>query len=95
MVLMTLICEMFWSLAISFLLYEFGERTCNEFNEFSNGIGQLNWHLFPIEIQRMLPTVLSVAQQPVLIRGFGNFAYLRESFKRVCPVRIMTAIDDL
>lgn len=85
MVLMTVICEMFWSFVLSFIYYEFGEKTSNGFSEFSDGICQINWHSFPIEIQRMMPTVMNVAHQPVLIRGFGILPYLRESSKIVCP----------
>lgn len=62
---------------------EMGERMCNAFDEVIEVIDQLNYYLFPRPIQRMLPTVMLYARQPVSIQGYGNILCVREVFKNV------------
>lgn len=82
-VLMTLFGEMFWSVTCIFLYCEFGDRVTNEFEELNDAIDQLKWYDFPIEIQRMMPIIMILAQKPVEIRGYGNIACARHVFLKV------------
>lgn len=64
---------------------EMGERLGNLFIKFDVEIGQMNWYLFPIDIQKVLPIVMINTQQPVLIEFFGSIACTRSQFKKVNP----------
>lgn len=44
---------------------------------------QCNWHLFPIEIQRMLVIVMTNTQRPSTVHGFANTFCTRDAFKGV------------
>lgn len=39
-----------------------------------------------MDVQKMLPTIVMCAQQPVIIVGFGNILCTREVFKNVNPI---------
>lgn len=73
----------FWTFALIFFFCELGEMVTNQFNQFSDVLGQSSWYLFPIELQRMLVTAIVNAQEPVIIRGFGNTMCTRDAFKLV------------
>lgn len=51
--------------------------------ELNDEIYQCDWYLFPYHIQRMLPMILINTQQRVVLQGFGNIVFLRETFKEV------------
>lgn len=46
-------------------------------------IDALDWYIFPIEMQKMLPTILIEAQQLVALECFGSILCSREVFKQV------------
>lgn len=69
-----------------FIYCEFGERVTSEFNELDDMIGQLNWYLCPLEIQRILPFVIKNTQKPIVIQAFRQFFCTREEFKAVSSV---------
>lgn len=52
---------------IILLFSELGQRFSNSFIEIDDAIGQLDWYLFPIGIQRLLPITIMNVQQPVVI----------------------------
>lgn len=62
---------------------EFGQRITNRYEEIDYQIKAFDWYLFPYEIQKMLPTILSTTQQPVELECFGSFTVVREFFKKV------------
>lgn len=66
-----------------FMICELGQRVNLAFSECNEMINQFEWYLFPYEIQRMLPTILSRAQQTVDIRCFGSISPGRETFQYV------------
>lgn len=74
----------YWSFRILYLYCESGQRVTNRFSEFHNELCRCDWHLFPIEVQRMLVIVMSNTQQPTTIQGYGNIMCTRNSFKKVC-----------
>lgn len=71
------------TLGAVFMITELGQRTTNVFSEIDDMICQWDWYSFPIELKRMLPTFLNVAQHPVEIPCFGSSTCSRETFKKV------------
>lgn len=70
------------------LMYsDFGERISGGFEEIHSAIEECDWYLFPIQIQRMLLTIM-IADEAVVVHGFPNVVLTRESFKKVLFVVI-------
>lgn len=59
------------------------QRFCDALNEMDDDIGQLDWYLYPAEIQRLLLIIVENSQQPVIVKCFGSNACNRETFKKV------------
>lgn len=53
------------------------------FEKIEDTIILLDWYLFPSELQRALPTVVQSAQEPSVIKCFGNVSCARQQFKKV------------
>ena len=75
--------EVFCAFGFVFVACELGQRISDAFNELSDVIGRFNWYTFSVEVQHILPTIILVAQQPVVISCFGSVLCLREAFKKV------------
>lgn len=73
------------SLILGFLFTacEIGERLSDMFDEIGYEVDKFNWYLFPVEIQRMMPTILIGVQRPIVVGCFGIFSCSREQFKMV------------
>lgn len=69
--------------ATVFISCELGQRMSDSFDKINFTIDQLDWYLFPIKIQRMLPMIIEIAQEPVELECFGSIACIREVFKNV------------
>lgn len=82
--------EGFWAFAFVVFFCEFGHRVFNAFDDLNIAIDQFDWFLFPIEIQKMLPLVMSGCQKPCCIKGFGDFLCIRDTSKKVKPLAQMT-----
>lgn len=74
---------MFWAFMQIFLFCDFGQKVTDQFSEIDDMIYFSDWYTFPKEIQRILPTVLMTAQQPVILEGFANLKCTREAFNKV------------
>ena len=74
---------MLWSFAIIFFFCEFGEKVNNQFERFNDELCQLNWYLYPNNIQRLLLIFTTGVQQPVYLCGYGNIVCTRDSFEKV------------
>lgn len=83
MILVNPLCEMCWSFALIFFVCEFGHKISDKFDEFGYEISQLDWYLFSLEIQKMLPFFLIVADRPPDLNVFGDVSCGREDFKMV------------
>lgn len=77
------IFELFVSLGMVFISCELAGRLSNKFEEICSDFEQINWYLFPLEMQKFLPFVLENAQKPVDFECFGSIPCDRETFKRV------------
>lgn len=74
---------MFWSFALVYAFCEMGENVTNQFNEFEKELGQSDWYIFSMKLQRIYIIVLANAEQPKTVHGFGNIMCLREYMKKV------------
>lgn len=77
------LCEFGYAFGLVLISCELGQRMTNAFEKFEVVICELDWLLFPVKLQQMLPPLLIIAQQPVRLECFGSNACVRESFKKV------------
>ena len=77
------ILELEGSFILVFITCEIFGKISNDFDTISDIMDQFKWYLFPVEVQRILPTILMHAQQPVNINCFGSIPCNRETFKQV------------
>lgn len=73
-------------LALVLWLYvfcEFGQQTTQCFDDLHGTVFGMDWYLLPIEMQKTIPMIISMAQKEVHIQGFGNFHSTREVFMKV------------
>lgn len=73
----------FWAVILVPFSCEFGQRLSEAFGEIEKVLVQLNWYLLPIEVQRMLPTIIIFSQKPLYVRFFGSISCHREQFQKV------------
>ena len=66
-----------------FVTCELAGRMSNEFDDINDSIGQFDWHSFPLKMQKILPTIIQNAQQPVGFECFGSVMCNRETFQKV------------
>lgn len=62
---------------------EVGQQITDTFNDINDKFEQLDWYLLPIEVQRMLPTILVGLQKPIVLGCFGIVSGSRDQFKKV------------
>lgn len=60
-----------------------GERISGSFGEIENVVNEMDWHLFPIQTQRLMLMLLMGTQRPVTFMGYGNFPAKRITMKSV------------
>lgn len=75
--------EVIYAFGVLLITSELGQRMNAAFVECSQMVTQFDWHLFPADIQRMLPTIIHFTQQSIEIKCFGNVACDRDTFKSV------------
>lgn len=83
------IAEVFHALFTVGLACEFGEQGCEMFFAVDYTIDEIDWYLYPTEIQRMLPAIMIVAQRPIYMQLFGSVTASRETFQRVRTTDVM------
>lgn len=66
-----------------FLFCEYGQICCNGFEEIDEMIYQTDWYTLPLDLQKFWPIVINNTQQPVIITGYANVEYTRETFDSV------------
>lgn len=72
-----------YAFGVVFITCELGQRMADAFSEIDDEIDRLDWHLFPPEIQQLMPTIMMATQQEVLLECFGSINGTRETFKNV------------
>lgn len=83
MPLLVLIVNGIFAFTTVFIACELGEGMIEAFDEIDSTIDQLNWYLFPIEFQQILPMIIVNAQQLIEMECFGSIACTRDVFKNV------------
>lgn len=81
--LLSLLSQVSFTFAFIFLCFEIGEKIKNLFHQIDCAMEETNWYRFPIEMQRMLPTIVNLIQDPVILYGFGGIQCNRNQFKKV------------
>lgn len=72
-----------FSFGVVFVTCDLGQRLTDAFDEICDDIVALKWNRFPLQIQRLLPTILIGTQSPVVLDCFGSISVLRDTFKKV------------
>lgn len=83
MVLSELIVNAVYGFGVIFIACELCQRGCDGFNELDYLIGQFDWYLFPQRINRLMPTIIFMAQEKLGFRCFGSILCDRDTFKEV------------
>lgn len=78
---------MLQSFGLIFFFCEFGSQISGQFEELADVIYQSAWYSYPVNVQRLLPTILVAAQDPFIVSGFGNVLCTREAFINVSSHR--------
>lgn len=80
---LVMIVTMFYSFPFNFAFCNYGEYLAHRFELVAEEICKIDWYLLPLGMQQMLIVVNANAQQPTVIRGYGNITCTRETLKRV------------
>lgn len=81
--IISLVSQVFWSIALISIYCEFGERVSIGFNQSYRVICQFQWYSFPMRMKKSVLIVLAVAQQPHELRSFAICSCAREPLKNV------------
>lgn len=73
----------FWSFFFVTIFCMLGEMVTNQFNRFHEEMCQLNWYLYPLEMQGLYLIFIAHTQHPAAIYGYGNIVCARGTFKAV------------
>lgn len=73
-----------WSSSLTFIPCELSERISIAYFEVCDAVDELDWYLFPIEMQKLVPIVMVNSQAPIALRCFGSVFCGRDVFKKVC-----------
>lgn len=61
----------------------FGDEVNTQYENIQNEIYDCDWLEYPLKVQKLIPTILIVAEKPVYIQGFMNVRCTRESIRKV------------
>lgn len=64
------------------IICEMGQRMSYAFDEIGDMIWHLDWYSYSNKLQRMLPTVMMAAKQPVAVKFFGSLSCSRDSLQK-------------
>lgn len=83
MPLLLLIVSGTFATVLVFLVCEIGQKIGEAFDKIDFTLNKIDYYLLPIEIKRMLPIIIAIAQQPVELECFGSIICTRDVFKNV------------
>lgn len=83
LLLLVTITEVFHAFFTVGLACEMGERVCGMFGSIEETMDEIDWYLYPIEVQRMLPAIMMVAQKSIYVEFFASATASRETFSKV------------
>lgn len=82
--MMTIVFVLLWTSVLNFLVCELGQWVTNRYDQLGDELIACDWHLLPIEIQRLYLIFLLNTQQPVHIECYGGIQCSRDTLKKVC-----------
>lgn len=71
-----------WVIAFLFFYCYSGDFVTTHFKSINDTMWRCEWYFYSKKIQRLLPFMIMMAQNPVYLRGFGNIRCTLETFKR-------------
>lgn len=77
------IVQVVWSLSLAFVPCEIGERLTAAFIAIFEDLCALDWYMYPIEMQKVLPLIMLNAHELITIECFGEISCTRDVFKSV------------
>lgn len=83
MMLMMTVAYAMYAFGFVFIVCEIAQRVCDTLNGLDRVIGQMDWYLYPNEIQKFLPLILLMVQKPFELRCLGSMECGRELYKKV------------
>lgn len=83
MAVVILVARVIYGFGLIFIYCEIGNNISVQFGAINDALYDLDWNTFPVEIGRMMPTILIVSQQPQQLTAFGGTQSSRDTFKRV------------
>lgn len=72
-----------------FIIGEPGYFCVKQFEMFDDELGQCDWYLLTIELQRMYMILLSETQNPKKISSYGGIACDRNTSKKVLGIKTL------
>lgn len=72
-----------WVLGLVFISCEIGQQLTNLFEDINDRFDRLNWYLFPLKVQQLLPVVMINIQEPIVFQCFGMINGSRDQFQKV------------
>lgn len=76
------LCLMYVLVYIGFMCF-FGDEVTNGFEVINDSVYQCSWNEFPLELQKLLPTMMIIAQNLVYVHGYMNTKCTREVLQKV------------
>lgn len=61
----------------------FGDRVTQRFEDVSDSVYLISWHLLPLNTQSQLPMIISQAQKKVYVSGYADIHSTRQMFTKV------------
>lgn len=86
------VLELVYVFCLHFFYCEFGNQLESKFDEINEALYESDWTSYPAEVQRMMPVILLVSQQPVQLFAYGNYPCSRETFKKVIRKMFMVRL---
>lgn len=81
-ILRSLLCVT-WAFVLVFSCCELGHKLSDAFDRIDDLLYRIDWYLFPMKIQKMLPIIMLNTQQSLVVKFFGSNSCSREQFKKV------------
>ena len=70
-----------------YVFCEFGHQVTQRFDDLHDTVFGMAWYLLPLEMQKTIPMIISMAQKEVHLEAFGGVHCTREVFMKVCSLK--------
>lgn len=83
-----------WSFLAILVWCSLGERLIDEFYTIKDATYECQWYSYSIEVQRIIQLIIVDAQEPKILKGFGNISSSHETYKKVINISISFMFDN-